>query len=31
MINPTHAEFRLIETSLHQPIFWDRRLSGSAG
>ncbi len=31
MINPAHSEFRLIEASLHQPFFWDRRLFGSAG
>jgi RES domain-containing protein len=30
MINPAHAEFRLVEASLHQPVFWDRRLFGSA-
>jgi RES domain-containing protein len=29
MINPAHAEFRLVDTSLHQPVFWDRRLFGS--
>jgi RES domain-containing protein len=31
MINPAHPEFRLVETSLHQPVFWDRRLFGAAG
>ncbi len=31
MINPAHPEFRLVEASLHQPVFWDRRLFGSAG
>jgi RES domain-containing protein len=30
MINPAHSEFRLVEASLHQPVFWDRRLFGSA-
>jgi hypothetical protein len=24
-------EFRLVEASLHLPVFWDRRLFGSAG
>lgn len=28
LINPAHDEFRLITTSLHQPVFWDRRLFG---
>ena len=31
MINPVHLEFRRVEASLHQPVFWDRRLFGSAG
>jgi RES domain-containing protein len=26
LINPEHAEFRKIETSLHQPVWWDKRL-----
>jgi RES domain-containing protein len=26
LINPDHAEFRRITTSLHQPVYWDRRL-----
>jgi RES domain-containing protein len=26
LINPAHPEFPQIETSLHQPVFWDRRL-----
>ncbi|WP_448949805.1 RES family NAD+ phosphorylase [Labrys neptuniae] len=26
LINPAHAEFRHIATSLHEPVFWDRRL-----
>jgi RES domain-containing protein len=30
MINPAHGEFRLVEASLHQPVFWDRRHLGSA-
>lgn len=28
LINPGHPEFRMIEVSLHQPVFWDRRLFG---
>ena len=31
MINVSHAEFGLVEASLHQPVFWDRRLFGSVG
>ncbi len=31
MINPVHGEFGLVEASLHQPVFWDRRLFGPAG
>jgi RES domain-containing protein len=31
VINPAHAEFRLVEASLHQPVYWDRRLFGSGG
>ena len=30
MINVSHAEFRLVEAGLHLPVFWDRRLFGSA-
>jgi RES domain-containing protein len=30
MINPAHSEFGLVEASLHQPVFWDRRLFGPA-
>jgi RES domain-containing protein len=30
LINPSHPEFGLVETSLHRPVFWDRRLFGSA-
>jgi RES domain-containing protein len=26
LINPEHPEFRQITTSLHQPVWWDRRL-----
>ncbi len=26
LINPTHPEFRTIEASLHEPVYWDRRL-----
>lgn len=29
LINPAHPEFRHITTSLHEPVFWDRRLFGS--
>jgi len=29
LINPAHSEFKMIEASLHQPVFWDRRLFGS--
>lgn len=29
LINPAHPEFAGIETSLHQPVYWDRRLFGS--
>lgn len=28
LINPAHPEFRHVEASLHQPVFWDRRLFG---
>lgn len=28
LINPAHADFALIEPSLHEPVFWDRRLFG---
>ena len=30
LINPAHPEFRSVEASLHQPVFWDRRLFGSS-
>jgi RES domain-containing protein len=26
LINPEHPEFRRVTTSLHQPVWWDRRL-----
>jgi len=29
LINPAHPEFRHITTTLHEPVFWDRRLFGS--
>ena len=29
LINPMHPEFPSIKVSLHQPVFWDRRLFGS--
>lgn len=28
LINPAHPEFGDIRTSLHEPVFWDRRLFG---
>lgn len=28
LINPGHPDFALIKASLHQPVFWDRRLFG---
>lgn len=28
LINPAHPQFPRIEASLHQPVFWDRRLFG---
>jgi len=28
LINPAHPQFSMIEASLHQPVFWDRRLFG---
>ncbi len=30
LINPEHAEFSRITHSLHQPVWWDRRLFGTA-
>ncbi|RVG20615.1 RES family NAD+ phosphorylase [Sinorhizobium meliloti] len=29
LINPAHQEFPEIQVSLHQPVYWDRRLFGS--
>ncbi len=29
LINPEHAEFPRITHSLHQPVWWDRRLFGA--
>jgi RES domain-containing protein len=29
LINPAHREFAMISASLHQPVYWDRRLFGS--
>lgn len=26
LINPAHPDFPLIETGLHEPVWWDRRL-----
>ncbi len=31
LINHAHAELHRITTSLHQPIWWDRRLFGPSG
>lgn len=28
LINPAHLEFGDMRTSLHEPVFWDRRLFG---
>jgi RES domain-containing protein len=28
LINPEHLEFRQVTTSLHHPVWWDRRLFG---
>lgn len=30
LINPEHVEFPRITHSLHQPVWWDRRLFGTA-
>lgn len=30
LINPAHPEFARVETSLHEPVYWDRRLFGPA-
>lgn len=29
VINPAHPEFAALEPSLHEPVYWDRRLFGS--
>ena len=29
LINPAHPDFRHVTFSLHQPVFWDRRLFGA--
>ena len=29
LINPAHSEFVSLEPSLHEPVYWDRRLFGS--
>lgn len=29
LINPAHSEFGTITASLHEPVYWDRRLFGS--
>lgn len=29
LVNPAHAEFSSIRASLHQPVYWDRRLFGA--
>ncbi|MBB4226200.1 RES domain-containing protein [Rhizobium mongolense] len=29
LINPAHPEFPQIRASLHQPVYWDRRLFGA--
>lgn len=29
LINVAHPEFRFLEASLHEPVFWDRRLFGA--
>jgi RES domain-containing protein len=28
LVNPVHPEFAKIQASLHQPVYWDRRLFG---
>jgi RES domain-containing protein len=30
LINPDHPEFRLLDSSLHRPVVWDRRLFATA-
>lgn len=29
LVNPAHPDFVAIEASLHQPVYWDRRLFGA--
>ena len=29
LINPAHAEFAGVTASLHEPVYWDRRLFGA--
>lgn len=29
LINPAHSEFGHVAASLHEPVFWDRRLFGT--
>jgi RES domain-containing protein len=29
LINPAHPDFASLEPSLHEPVYWDRRLFGS--
>ena len=29
LINPSHPQFSRLAASLHQPVFWDRRLFGA--
>ena len=29
LINPAHPEFPRVETSLHEPVYWDKRLFGA--
>ena len=29
LINPAHPQFASLEPSLHEPVYWDRRLFGS--
>jgi RES domain-containing protein len=31
LINPAHPDFHQVECSLHEPVFWDKRLFGSRG
>jgi RES domain-containing protein len=29
LINPAHSEFARLESSLHEPVYWDHRLFGT--